>query len=488
MKRLLLIGVGPHARNFYFPALARKPFCREMRIVAAVDLEEEQESVAGFLQSRAPYCKSYFVPGSVNGRMPQGLAARLNAIVEKDRIDGGIIATDPLSHKQYVIWAIFQHLHVLLDKPVTTRVDARLDESAARGIRDDYEEILESYRSACCEKPACLLLCVHRRYHPLINYGLDIVRMVSSQTGCPVTNIHCYHSDGQWRLPSEMVTQKHHSYFDGHGKVSHSGFHFIDLLTRIWEAGSVAGKEADSVDVASAVVTPQGLLRQMGHEDYVRHFGGAYEEACAWPDTDLDTKFVRFGEIDAEVQIRFLREGVPIGLGNLSLLHNGYSRRSWIEPGADLYKGNGRVKHEQHRVHIGPFLSLQLHSCQSKDRHDTCGTEDHELGGNNHFEMWVFRNTDMIGGEAVERITMGDIRKADAFSGGRLHIDQVKEGVLKDFADVLHGRIQPESLKSGIASHDMGVAMMSAIYCSAARDLAGNPIRVRFDWNPGRLV
>ncbi len=484
MKRLLLIGVGPHARSFYFPAMARERFRDELQIVAAIDLEGEREIVSAYLQSTAPCCKPYFVPASAPGDMPAFLAERLDTIVREHTVDGVIIATDPLSHKLYVKWAIDRHLHILLDKPVTTRVDARLDEDAARGIRDDYEDILESYRRACCEKSFCLLLCVHRRYHPLINYGLDIIRMVSGQTGCPVTNIHCYHSDGQWRFPAEMLTQKHHSYYDGHGKISHSGFHFIDLLTRIWAAGEVSGKEADVVDVACAVVTPQGLLRQMQQGDYARLFGETYAKACTLPDSVLDKKFVRFGEIDAEVQVRFLREGVPIGLGNLSLLHNGFSRRSWIEPGPDLYKGNGRVKHEQHRVHLGPFLSLQLHSCQAKDRHDACGKGDQALGGNNHFEMWVFRNKDMIGGEAVERVTMEDVSKTDAFSNGRLHIDQVKEGVLKDFADVLCGRIQPEAVKSGIESHEMAVAMMSAIYCSAARDLEGKSVRVGFEWRP----
>ncbi|KKA25527.1 Cytochrome P450 monooxygenase [Rasamsonia emersonii CBS 393.64] len=49
----------------------------------------------------------------------------------------------------------------------------------------------------------------------------------------------------------------------------------------------------------------------------------------------------------------------------LNLLHNGFSRRSWIRMGADWYKGSGRVKHEAHEVRSGPFQTIVIDSRQA---------------------------------------------------------------------------------------------------------------------------
>jgi hypothetical protein len=37
---------------------------------------------------------------------------------------------------------------------------------------------------------------------------------------------------------------------------------------------------------------------------------------------------------------------------------NKCSRRSWVRPGTNLYKGNGRVKHEQHRIPPEPLYFI----------------------------------------------------------------------------------------------------------------------------------
>ena len=46
----------------------------------------------------------------------------------------------------------------------------------------------------------------------------------------PITNIEIFHSDGAWEFPHDM-DKENHPYKYGYGKLFHSGYHFIDLLS-----------------------------------------------------------------------------------------------------------------------------------------------------------------------------------------------------------------------------------------------------------------
>lgn len=465
MENILLIGCGPHARTFYFPAMNKMKTDTRLRIAATVDLKSNQQVVEEFLSINYPDCSRYYVDPS-GDILSQETVTVLNGILEKEQIGGVIISTDPLNHKNYALWALSQHLHLLLDKPITTCVDATLDIKQAEKIETDYKELLAAYQETLKVKKTAFIVCVHRRYHPGINSALQLIGDVSAKTGCPVTNFHSYHCDGQWRLPCEMITQSHHSYYDGHGKVSHSGYHFIDGLYRFWTAGEKSGKTADKVEVFSSFVRPRGLIKQLTRNDYNNIFGKEYETINPLQDIELHDKFSRFGEIDAELNFTFYEQSEPVGLATLSLLHNGFSRRSWMLAGTDLYKGNGRVKHEQHRIHLGPFLCIQIHSYQSKDKHDTSNASDLALGGNNHFEMFVFRNTGIIGGKPVEKFTLADLTNEKGFTENELHIHKIKEGAIREFADFINGKLKREELQSDILDHVIPVRIMSAIYRS----------------------
>jgi len=478
LTKLLLVGCGPHARTFYLPALSRMQERGErVQVAAVVELVSQQEAAAQYLDSSLPAARRIFLEPFSGGRMPSSVAAELRRAVRECGIDGVIISTDPLNHKAYAMWACRMGLHVLLDKPVTTRVNAALDAREAGGLVRDYRQILRAYEESYLRHKNVFLVCAHRRYHPGLDLALKTIGEVSGQTGCPVTNIHSYHCDGQWRLPAEMATQAHHSYYDGHGKVSHSGYHFLDSVARFWKAGLNSGKRADAVEVVSSFVRPAGLLRQFAREDYMRLFGEEYAGTCPENDAELGNRFSSYGEIDAEICATFLSGGEPMALATLSLLHNGCSRRSWMCPGTDLYKGNGRVKHEQHRIHVGPFLGLQIHSYQAKDRHDACQAGDEAPGGNNHYEIFVFRNTGIIGGKPFERLGAEDFERQGVLAPDRLHIDQIKEGALAEFLRCVNGPFDRKTLRSGLADHALGIELMSAAYLSHARRLRRkNPI------------
>jgi predicted dehydrogenase len=473
---ILVIGIGPHARTFYLPALREMEAMGRLIVAGLVDILPQQESIEDWAKERQIHWPRFYLP-PFQSPLPTHCEAMLSEILAHTAADAIIISTGPLSHKPYALWGMQHGMHILLDKPVTAAIDAVNDVHAAASLEADYEELAETRASVHGDR--AFVLCAHRRYHPGFDLALSLVSETARQTGCPVTNVHGYHSDGQWRLPEEILRQEHHSYHDGHGKVSHSGFHFLDMLYRFRKAGRVRGKEADGVEVTSAFLQPDGFLIQLSREDYRRFFGPSYDAVAPTPDRELSASFGRFGELDVEASFTFTRAGVAVGLASASLLHGGFSRRTWMQPGSDLYKGNGRVKHEQHRIHMGPFFSLQVHSCQAKDNHEKSSSADEEIGGNNHFEMWIFRNSGIIGGEPFERLTFKDLPAASGFHDDKLFIEQVKRGAVEEFLAKIAGQIPDCDLRSDLSDHQMPVRLMSGLYQShVLRKIKGNPLVV----------
>ncbi len=210
---------------------------------------------------------------------------------------------------------------------------------------------------------------------------------------------------------------------------------------------------------------PNGFVEQVHRGDYIRYFGPEYEAACPLSDVELKSRMARFGEIDANAMIEFDRGQETIATASIRLHHNGFARRTWLEPGGDLYKGNGRVRHERHRIDNGPFQSIYIESYQANDKHDRSDEMDFELGGNNHFDILVFRNTGRNGHHRpMEVIRLADLPSTTGFDSGLLYNEQVKEACLREFLGFISGNISRSDLRSSIEDHALTVRMMSMMY------------------------
>ena len=480
MIKTVIIGCGPHATHFYLPSIKRMSNLG-IEVSAIVDIRSQELFIREELKQSGVRTPAYFLEPFTGENISEQARQLLDSLLESGIINAAIISTDPLNHKSYAKWALQREIPILLDKPVTTRLDAISQLNQAKGILDDYLELLQLSRSR--KRQAPFILCAHRRYHPGILEIRKLIAQTAKQTGCPVSSIHSSHSDGQWRMPSEICTQKHHSYNQGHGKVSHSGFHFIDCVVKFWEEGlRGSGKSADLVELISSFITPQGLLKQLNRENYVQIFGSDYENSCKLSDNELMRLYQDFGEIDAEILMTLKKDNIPFSQAGISLLHNGFSRRSWLAPGHDLYKGNGRVKHEEHVIHLGPFMCIQVHSYQSKDNHYICDLGDDMPGGNNHYEIWIYRNSGIIGGKPVEKIMLTDLPDADNYTSDRLYITQVKEWAIREWVEAIQNHLPDSQLKSPFSDHFMPVQLMSVIYQSwIARNSGRNPL-CAVDW------
>jgi hypothetical protein len=226
-------------------------------------------------------------------------------------------------------------------------------------------------------------------------------------------------------------------------------------------------------------------MMQLNTADYGKLFGQAeYGEACKYSDEELKELFASFGEIDASIQLTFLRQNEAIAIVQINLQHNGFSRRNWLLPPTDLYKGNGRVKHEIHEIKSGPFQTIAIMSKQANDRHDRSHPSDALLGSDNHFEIQVFRNCGMLSeSEPLQTFTVPDIDREFSTKIPGLLSENLKRGILEDAIDFAIGNKDIGDLRSNLADHSLPCHIMSAIYISHIRRKTGLSPVVNVDVN-----
>lgn len=462
---ILIIGLGHHARRVYLPTLHAATKAYNLKLFG-VDLLDSREVVEEFCIAKNINIGRYYLK-KFNSfhEVPLEVENLLNKLVSNNNIKAVIISTDPLNHKAYAKWALSKRLHILMDKPITTRRNLHKSLVEAEGIVEDYHELVDLYREVSKKDNIVFLINTQRRYEPGFEFVFERLKETSLKFNIPITSIQAMHADGVWIFPNEIVNQEVHPYNKGYGKVSHSGFHILDIAWQFYLAGQLNSKFPDKVEVLTSFLKPLGLYEQFNKEDYVKLFGGDYITKKDLATDLLLQSYRECGENDAFSIIRLLKNNNNICNISINLLHNSFSRRSWLNSHTDLYKGNGRVKHQFYSIQQGPFQCINIHNYQSTDNHDINDTNEFELGGKNHFEIHVFKNASMFNKntEALEVIHSKDLEKIT--SKTKLQNERVKEEIVLSFLEKVNSGSNGD-LKSSINSYDVPVKLMSSIYKS----------------------
>lgn len=473
---LLLIGVGPHARRIYIPTFFKLTSDYPVHLVAAVDLKRQKDVIDPYLNDKGYEMEMLYLDSfDAAGGIPQYSREMLDGLVNRFDIQGVVISTEPTAHKAYAKWALERGLNILMDKPISVRKAISIDPAEAEGLIDDYDELLDLYQKQHTKKPTIFSVNVQRRYDRGFDKVRELIAETSKKFNTPITSMQIMHADGSWRFPQDILTQESHGLSDGFGKVSHSGYHMFDIAWQLYQAGAVDTKQPDELEVFSSSLTPSGLDLDLTEDDYTEYFGSDYEPT-GFSSEEYRDKVSQYGEIDSFSVIRLLKGGENICNISVNLLHSSFSRRSWAISNEDLYKGNGRVKHQQLTIQQGPFQCIQIHNYQSKDQHDVDNSDEFDIGGNNHFDIYVFRNVGMFGeGEALTKISARDFEQQADTVG--LTIENAKHRVIIEFMEYMLGNIGLDEVRSNINTHAVPVKFMSGVCQSAANIRSGeNPL------------
>lgn len=454
MNNVLLIGTGLYGRSCYVDFFLRKN-PEHSRLVAAIDLVSQRETIINYFQETGklfpnnPMSVSlYFLENVLSEQQVLNLLRNLK---EENQLTHVIISTPPEHRMNYYKASLELDLHILADKPLTAPKNISNSSEAISEFLYEYNSLRRLYRG---KKDLKFDVMVQRRYHPIFQLISQKLIEVSEYTGCPLTHFQATHADGQWRFPQEMIDLDYHGCNQGQGKISHSGYHFFDIVTRfLRQTLDASGKSIDNVSAYSVPTFPEDCFASFTNEDYQRLFPN-YK---ALDPEEFHNQTKGFGEIDCLTTLNFLDRGKSICSGNLNLLHNSFSGRSWHEPHvADLYRSNGRLRQELHYYVQGPFQSITLTSlrgCSKVPAYQRVGESREPL------EVHVFRNIGINPKwKNYEKFTIEseipDLKNPDA------HLQYARDNCIEQF---LNGKTQSNLMDHTWATIAMASACRSIV-------------------------
>lgn len=469
--RTLLIGAGCHAKRIYIPYLKTENGCK---LVACLDLEKSKERVETLISTNfaSPVFCYFTKENSVSDNLKNSELTQLNNIVKKHKIEAVIISTEPLAHFKYVYWAIKKSLHVLLDKPITTEISVSTDSYRALKLYKDYEKIDKLYQRNCKKKNIIFNLQAQRRYHKGFQKVREKIKEITELTHCPVTFIQAFHSDGQWTFPNEFVSQSYHPYNQGYGKMSHSGYHSMDIALWLALASLEKNKYWNNYSVFSQFIRPKDVVAQFNEDDF-RHIFPEIKNKN-W---DLNVRGIKenMGEVDALISLSLCRDDKIITSISCNALHHSFSARGWYDSSdKDLYKGNGRIRQESYIIEQGAFQSIVINSFQSSEIQKN-KTPHYNIGGEYHYEVHIFRNNRILKGQPLyEKINIKDLKRIKNLGYSRGHQEDTRRACIDDFYQAIIKDKKPSEQISNIIYHSLSTQILSSIYLSAAQKYKGH--------------
>lgn len=467
---ILLIGLGPHAKRIYFPII-KDGKKLNAKISLIIDLEEKKEDIENYLSLSGEKVETLYLSPKQKKyiNLPEEIKKIIDKKIKKLKINTVFISTEPLSHMVYARYALSRGLHILMDKPLSTKENISTNLSMAKKIIDDYEELIRLHKKS--EKKfghkIIFNLMAQRRFHPAFIKIKELINEVYLVTGCPVTSIQSFHSDGQWRMPEEIIDQKYHPYNQGYGKLSHSGYHSLDLVPWLID---IDGVNYDRADIVSQVSRPLDFFEQLKIDNY-KNFFSDYTKLFNRKTKDINLAVKSYGEIDCFSDIVFKYRGKTVTLASINLVHNGFSQRGWATArGRDLYKGNGRVRHESHYIEQGPFQAISFISYQGKEVYPNNLKGIYNIGGEYHLDIHVFRNDKFFPKwKNYQKFSVQDLNINIMEGISRGHQEDARRFCIIDFINQINN--PKKTTKSSFADHKKSILLMSGAYQSMCKNL-----------------
>lgn len=395
--KIMLIGLGPHARTYYVKIVELLKQSHDIEISVIVDLKCQEESIRRFLHGNQMTVKHLeFIPDEYRNQehLTSDTISRLDSIFSQYQINRVIISTEPKAHKAYALWAASRNLPALMDKPLTAVNLNVKDPMEAYKLSRDYEEI----RAAFEDSQAELYVMALRRVHPALVFAREYLNQFVSECKVPITHVAINHSEGMWNMPNEFFERENHPYKFGYGLMLHSGYHFIDLFLLFMRINNqLDQKNATDMDYSFSFSTASDLNQIVDDGNYNSLLSKEFDELKS---EEMKKQVEDFGEIDMHILCNVNHNGKLMTTGVIDLLQTSYSTRYRWQLPEDTYKDNGRTYHEFISVEVGHLLNIKL-MCFTNGK-----TMDQESASkaDERYKVLIYRNSNLVGGKSYEEI------------------------------------------------------------------------------------
>ena len=152
-----------------------------------------------------------------------------------------IVASYPVNHFEYILNGLERGMHVICDKPVLNEANSSTSVYSAKQIYIKYLRLVKAYEIAKQRNPNLLCsLILRRRTLPIFLEVADTIRLAATRTGAGINNANFLIHGGIYKHPHELSCTGAHGYTDGVGSLSHSAYHYLDLMN--WYLSIAPGK------------------------------------------------------------------------------------------------------------------------------------------------------------------------------------------------------------------------------------------------------
>ncbi len=275
-------------------------------------------------------------------------------------IDLLIVATNSVHHYPYSSWAIRNGVNVACDKPLVVTRNASFDAKSAEQIWSQYIALREEVLKAKEKNSMFMAICpLRRRAMPLFMDIAHQLEEVQNGTGESIRYMSLIVNGGLHKYPLELRKGGAHGYLDGVGSLSHSSYHYIDLIA--WYL-SLAGGKVSEIEVELPYLFRVGdYVRMRGYGKLMELIEGnaSLDLAIALPEAVLNS------EQDFTFHLKLKDgEGRINGLVSYTCNHTTFTPRTQrYEDGVTEYaqsRTGGRMSQVYLDIHQGPMQNIQL--------------------------------------------------------------------------------------------------------------------------------
>lgn len=455
--KIALIGLGPHARRIHLHYF--KKYNISPQII--VDLESQKDEVLKVIEEYGfKDTEIVLIPDKYKDdeTLNNNVSAVLKGAFGNKKVSHVFLSTEPKAHNMYLEFCLKNDVNVLSDKPITAFKDANSFDNADKA-KKQYMHLVKLYGES---NARCHILC-QRQFHRGYMHIKEELSKVIKKYNIPITSIEISHCDGKWLLPHDMDTENH-PYKYGYGKLFHSGYHFIQILSDLLKLNDLTteNKHIENMRMYNYFLTPNDELSIITNDDLKKLFN-----TKELPDHyKKDIKFDNYGEKNFNSSMVFTnREGKTITMATLNMQQLGFSRRDHLETNEDMYKNNGRVRHESVTIQVGPLMCIKISSYQSKEIKDRTMHES-LVGGLEHFDIDIFRNTGLIGGDAHEHIKLKDLYKGTDKKLILGYNEYAREEAITDF-------LKSRSKVGDLRDHGLAIEILNTVSKSLSNHYHG---------------
>lgn len=274
------------------------------------------------------------------------------------QVNLAIIASPPVHHLEYVLEFVRNDINVVCDKPIVSRKNAAHDIKEASSISEDLDIICKEYAKSLLRDPKLLCVSILRR-RGLSGFSevAKELKSVHETSGAGINNMSIIVNSGKYLHPDELLLNGAHGYHDGIGALSHSAYHYIDILS--WYMSIAHG---------SARYLRPRLNHAIRVRDYIESnlykltpsFKDGFVKIPKLPDSILKS------ELNTSYSIEILDEGLGL-MGNILFTFNqlSYCPRTLpplsnnLDPGN--YSGGGRTSNCIIDIHQGAMQNCYIY-------------------------------------------------------------------------------------------------------------------------------